>query len=268
MNPLEYIDRYTDNIKDAAITLKQLSRTSKPLPSMEYLCALKDKLMKIQPKDVINQLIYSDYEAKRRFIIDSLTAYLEMDANIGAVLIDGNVYDYWDGMNEKLSDKAKDEVEAYTDMVVNISFILHDSIEGMRKSINYLFQEPIFKDRNIYEVTPEEDPQQENKLPIPKTRPSKKGRPKDVFSNYISDKAIEIWLLPTLHQLIDEKGGKNAVLPIAACISMGLITTPTYKAFVDEFGELTSRQNYNKYREPKRHNPADIDSVKQVLKHH
>lgn len=168
-------------------------------------------------------------------------------------------------------------ISSFTVLPLTMGAIGQELAEHIKPFTDYLYSTEIGKLANDTTLsclygdvdTSNDEPQQEDILPKPKTRPSrKKGRPKDVFSNYISDKAIENWLLPALHQLIDEKGGKNAVLPIAACISMGLITTPTYKAFVDEFGELTSRQNYNKYREPKRHNPVDIDSVKQILKHH
>lgn len=93
MNPLEYIDKFTANIKESAIALKCLSMKSQPLPSIENISALIDRLMAIQPKDVINQLVYTDY-AKKRLIVDSLKGYLDVDSFIGIEMIDDVQYDY------------------------------------------------------------------------------------------------------------------------------------------------------------------------------
>lgn len=168
-------------------------------------------------------------------------------------------------------------ISAFTIMPLEMGAISTEVAKHIKPFTDYLYSTEIGKLANdttlatLYgcDDTPTDETQQDNTLPIPNTRTNrKKGRPNDVFSKYILDRANEDWLLPVLHQLIDGKRGKNAVLPIAASVTMGLITTPTYKAFAVEFGELTSRQNYNKYREASCHNPVDVDSIKQAIKRH
>ena len=156
MNPLEYIQQYTKQIGEAAIVLKQLGQVKHPLPNLESLDEIKRNLLLIHPADITAKLAWEDnVESKRKFIIDSLRGFLEIDAGVGAVMIDGVEYDYWDGMNEKLAALDKAEVEAYTNLIVGISNIIHDSTNGMRNDINYLFNEVIFEDRNVLADTAE-----------------------------------------------------------------------------------------------------------------
>lgn len=156
MNPLEYIQQYTKPLSEAANMLRQLASPLMPLPSMEHLQSIKDRLLKIHPADITAKLAWEDkVESKRRFIIDGLQGFLNIDAGVGAVLIDGVEYDYWDGMNDKLAMLDKAEVEAYTNLIVAISNIIHDSTNGMRTDINYLFNEIVFEDRNILASNPD-----------------------------------------------------------------------------------------------------------------
>lgn len=136
--------------------LRQLASPLMPLPSMEHLQSIKDRLLEIHPADVTAKLAWEDkVESKRRFIIDGLQGFLNIDAGICAVLIDGVEYDYWDGMNDKLAVLDKAEVEAYTNLIVAISNIIHDSTNGMRNDINYLFNEIVFEDRNMLASNPD-----------------------------------------------------------------------------------------------------------------
>lgn len=156
MNPLEYIQQYTKPLSEAANMLRQLASPLMPLPGMEHLLSIKDRLLEIHPADVTAKLAWEDkVESKRRFIIDGLQGFLNIDAGVGAVLIDGVEYDYWDGMNDKLAMLDKAEVEAYTNLIVAISNIIHDSTNGMRHDINYLFNEIVFEDRNILATNPD-----------------------------------------------------------------------------------------------------------------
>lgn len=166
MNPLEHIDKYTSYIAEAANLLRRLGATYKkdegyffhfPLPTLQELRDIKDNLLSIHPKDIVNNIIYQwpDYQNKKRFIIDSLKGFLDIDAGIGAVTIDGVEYGYWDAMNKRISAWDKAEVEAYTNEIVAISHIIHDSTNGMRSSINYLFNEIVFEDRNVLADTAE-----------------------------------------------------------------------------------------------------------------
>lgn len=156
MNPLEYIQQYTKPLSEAANMLRQLASPLMPLPGMEHLQSIKERLLEIHPADVTAKLAWEDkVESKRRFIIDGLQGFLNIDAGVGVVLIDGVEYDYWDGMNDKLAMLDKAEVEAYTNLIVAISNIIHDSTNGMRHDINYLFNEIVFEDRNILATNPD-----------------------------------------------------------------------------------------------------------------
>lgn len=250
MNPLEYIQQYIKPIGEAAIVLKQLGQANHPLPSLEALENMKDKLLLIHPADVTVKLAWEDgVETKRRFIIDGLKGFVDIDAGIGAVMIDGVEYEYWDGMNKKLAalDKDKDEVKAYTNLVVAISYIVHDSTNGMRKDINYLFNDKIFEDRNVLADTTDvpHDEVAELKKRTPNGRP--KGKARDIRSKLIGDDKERAATLTKLHCLIDGKRGRDVALTIIGCIKANKIYKPTYAQVRDEFGDIGDKSGYNKY---------------------
>ena len=86
-------------------------------------------------------------------------------------------------------------------------------------------------------VTAMVEPQQ-----IRKKRP---GRPTRSIREYILSDDKEN-LLDSMHSLIDEKKGKEAVLIIMASVAIGYMTKPSYNAITDEFGKLCSSSRYNK----------------------
>lgn len=72
----------------------------------------------------------------------------------------------------------------------------------------------------------------------------KQGRPVYPIKDYIiyEDKDK---LLKCLHALIGEKKGKQALLPIMACICNGYMTKPTFTSLNKEFGKLCCKTRYN-----------------------
>lgn len=151
MNPLEFIQQYTSNITKSVVMLKQLGFNSFPLPSMEEVISIKQELLSIHPADIVAKLAWDDYTSKERFIRDSLNGFLEIDGCGYAVGIDGEVYDYWDGLTEKLirhtegweEATAQKYVNDYSTLIWEISWIIHDTTRGMKADLNYLFNDEV-----------------------------------------------------------------------------------------------------------------------------
>lgn len=149
MNPLEYIQQYTSNILKSAVWLKHLGYDSYPLPSIEEALQIKHELLSIHPADVTAKLVWEDYKSKERFIKDSLNKFLDIDGCGYAVKIDDGVYDYWDGLTKKLvkhtegmdEETAKKYIDRYSSIIWEISCALHDTTEGMRGDLNYMFND-------------------------------------------------------------------------------------------------------------------------------
>lgn len=253
MNPLEYIQQYTKPLSEAANMLRQLASPLMPLPSMEHLQSIKDRLLEIHPADVTAKLAWEDkVESKRRFIIDGLQGFLNIDAGIGAVLIDGVEYDYWDGMNDKLAVLDKAEVEAYTNLIVAISNIIHDSTNGMRNDINYLFNEIVFEDRNMLASNPDAH-RVDDSLNLPSDFNSNnigrpKGRPiKSILGKLNGNKEERQATLKLLHKLIVGKRGRDVALIILGAIRANKMSKPTFSQLQEEFGDIGNVSGYNRY---------------------
>lgn len=233
--------------------LRQLASPLMPLPSMEHLQSIKDRLLEIHPADVTAKLAWEDkVESKRRFIIDGLQGFLNIDAGIGAVLIDGVEYDYWDGMNDKLAVLDKAEVEAYTNLIVAISNIIHDSTNGMRNDINYLFNEIVFEDRNMLASNPDAH-RVDDSLNLPSDFNSNnigrpKGRPiKSILGKLNGNKEERQATLKLLHKLIVGKRGRDVALIILGAIRANKMSKPTFSQLQEEFGDIGNVSGYNRY---------------------
>ena len=69
-----------------------------------------------------------------------------------------------------------------------------------------------------------------------------------------------------LHQLIDGKKGKAVALAIYCAAKLGLIGSTDYNSVTEEFGDIGSRQNYNKNRaNPNLFTPQEIESTQSFL---
>ena len=72
--------------------------------------------------------------------------------------------------------------------------------------------------------------------------------------------------IPKLHALIDGKKGKAVALAIYCAAQLGIITQTDYNAVFDEFGDIGTRQNYNKYiSNPQRFTPIEVEMTKSFL---
>lgn len=69
-----------------------------------------------------------------------------------------------------------------------------------------------------------------------------------------------------LHQLISGKKGKAVALAIYCAAQLGLITQTDYNTISDEFGDIGTRQNYNRYlANPNLFTELEIESTKSFL---
>ncbi len=83
----------------------------------------------------------------------------------------------------------------------------------------------------------------------PQARPTHRvGRPSRPFSYYLVGSEEEgKETLRKLHEVMNGKDGRDAVLFLVAALQQSKITKATYKAVVKEFGKIATKQNFNKY---------------------
>lgn len=94
----------------------------------------------------------------------------------------------------------------------------------------------------------------------------KNGRPTvSLWMKLIGDNHTKERTLKILHRLIDGRKGKDVALAIIACQSKGLITTPTFKQVLDEFGDIGHRSGYSKYVNNKK--AFTEDEIKNIARH-
>lgn len=74
----------------------------------------------------------------------------------------------------------------------------------------------------------------------------RRGRPIKPFEDVIGIQKDKEAIKARLHALIKGKTGKDAVIYILAANILGLIQRPTHKQFESEFGDIVTKQQYNK----------------------
>lgn len=92
----------------------------------------------------------------------------------------------------------------------------------------------------------------------------KRGRPSKPFDDIlVKDKEIT---KKKLHSLIDGKKNKQAILYIKAAIQIGFIQKPTYTQFINEFGKIATRQNFNSFLSKNAYSDDELKGATQALK--
>lgn len=121
---------------------------------------------------------------------------------------------------------------------------------------------PVFyKDKSnqyneIQDISPE-------KIDSGKISRKKKGRPVKSFDEVlVVDKENT---KRKLHNCIEGKSGEAAVIYIKAAIKLGMIQTPTYTQFKNEFGDIVSKTIYNKYIKEEKYTADEMEGAKRVL---
>lgn len=91
------------------------------------------------------------------------------------------------------------------------------------------------------------DLQQDRPKQQQKNQPARsKGRPKKTLKDRMINDA-DGSKLQKIHKVMDGKTGRDAALIILACIKMGWMLMPTFPVVEKEFGNIGSRQGFNKY---------------------
>lgn len=92
----------------------------------------------------------------------------------------------------------------------------------------------------------------------------KGGRPKGTFKDRLIDdtdgKHLEI-----LKTVIAERKGKDVALVILCAMEFGWLLKPTFSQVEDEFGDIGSRQGYNKYFDLSCFKKEEIEGIKALL---
>lgn len=100
-------------------------------------------------------------------------------------------------------------------------------------------------------------------LLLPITSPKKRGRPSKPFDDILVTNRETI--KSKLHSLIDGKQDSKAVIYIKAAIQLGIIQKPTYTQFINEFGNIVSKQIFNKYLSANAYSDDELKGAKQAL---
>ena len=91
----------------------------------------------------------------------------------------------------------------------------------------------------------------------------KKGRPSKPFNDIlVKDKEAT---KRKLHDLIDGKEDSKAVIYIKAAIQLGMMLKPTHTQFINEFGNIVSKQIFNKYLSANLYSDDEFAGAKQAL---
>lgn len=94
-----------------------------------------------------------------------------------------------------------------------------------------------------------------------KSKPTRgRGRPKMTFKDKMNDD-VDGGKLQKMHAIMKGKKGKDASLIILAAIKKGWITRPTHKQVEDEFGDIGSKEGYNKYLNEKSFDKVEIEGA-------
>lgn len=103
------------------------------------------------------------------------------------------------------------------------------------------------------EYYPEPQPEATEQEEIPQEQASnqtskKKGRPTKYFKcHLLGNEAEQTATLNRLHTLIDGKQGKDVALIVMAAVNDGKITKPTFATVKNEFGNIGSKQGFDRY---------------------
>lgn len=163
------IGAYRYAIVDAVKILSDISRKQKPLPRVEALDIIAERLKRLDCYEVIAG-IYEDNEfiEHKEFYINAFGNVLQYEIGVGVVKDGEEIFDYWETMGEKLEEEQDIDAEAYIEKVENIRGILFTLIESMKRDLVFAF-----KDDKLFTFKDGETPKRE------RTKGRKKGKQLD-----------------------------------------------------------------------------------------
>ena len=161
------IGAYRYAIVDAVKVLSDISRKQKPLPRVEALDIIAERLKRLDCYEVIAS-IYEDNEfiEHKEFYINAFGNVLQYEIGVGVVKDGEEIFDYWETMGEKLEEEQDIDAEAYIEKVEDIRGILSTLIESMKRDLVFAF-----KDEQLFTFKDGETPKRE------RTQGRKKGKP-------------------------------------------------------------------------------------------
>lgn len=160
------IGAYRYAIVDAVKILSDISRKQKPLPKVEALDIIAERLKRLDCYEVIAS-IYEDNEfiEHKEFYINAFGNVLQYEIGVGVVKDGEEIFDYWETMGEKLEGQQDIDAEAYIEKVEDIRGILFTLIESMKRDLVFAF-----KDEQLFTFKDGETPKRE------RTQGRKKGK--------------------------------------------------------------------------------------------
>lgn len=168
------------------------------------------------------------------------TAYEEIKDYEQVIIEDYNKFNkYWHGFMQV------NELGRILESMFFICKYYHEEVEFIKNEI---------KNKQSITVRPE--------LHIVNTK-KKKGRPSKPFNDIlVKDKEAT---KRKLHDLIDGKEDSKAVIYIKAAIQLGMMLKPTHTQFINEFGNIVSKQIFNKYLSANLYSDDEFAGAKQAL---
>lgn len=164
--------------------------------------------------------------------------------------------------------KQKDELNIWGrgNPILNANKSIFEYLEAMKdkyeenNSLSYFWGNTL----NIEEKTTGKNDTTINEVSKAITK-RKRGRPKtDIKSKMIDD--ADGAKLQRLHEVIQNKEGKDAALVILAAINLGWMTKPTLTQVKEEFGDIGSQQNFTKYLNEKMFKVEEVNGMKNCLR--
>lgn len=125
---------------------------------------------------------------------------------------------------------------------------LHERSDLITKRSDLAVKVKSLLEGKIQQNNDNKQPQQEQIEQQQKEHKSIKGKgrpPKKLKDRMIND--ADGSKLQKIHKVMDGKTGRDAALIILACIKMGWMLKPTFPEVKKEFGNIGSRQGFNKY---------------------
>ncbi len=133
----EACSKFRDTLSKAISELFNIQHPNCPLPTMERLQKIETIVNNLSNEriigDVCDELYNEDAALCNRFF----GSFLDTEIREGIIAIDGYIYDFTIGFNEKLKAQnlTDDEIQAYWDKVCEIGFTISELIRLLKKDL-------------------------------------------------------------------------------------------------------------------------------------
>lgn len=142
MANVKAIIKFRDILTEVINVLIRLDNYHFPTPS---IVALKKYLTDIetycQPADIIADIVQNDnYLQNKKLYLLPLEGLFKCDFGIGVISCNNVVYDFWNGLNERLEKEGFKECDIveYTNLVQRIIHSIEDCLNGIKSDFSYI----------------------------------------------------------------------------------------------------------------------------------